>query len=294
MEEILILAVTLILSSCAPTVFYQLYNTESSNVEMNENRIIYENDDIKVVYDFWGNQGNSDFLIINKTDSNVFIDLNKSHLVKNGIAKTYFQNRTFSESSSSSLSVRNYYSSSYLNKSTNSFGNVYYSNGFGIANSQINTSGNLSTSSSKSKSIIAKGFSVTYIEKDIICIPKNSAKIFNGFSLNTDIYRDCDLLRYPSRKSIESKKFDKENTPLNIKNIITYSFDENNSNSLKEIENNFWVSEISNYNSTEFYKVKYPEYCGEKSQYLKRYYLFYKPNRFYIKYSKGSSTELKH
>lgn len=290
----LILVIAVILSSCAPTTFYQLYKTESNNVETEENGLTYENDDIQVIYNFWDVYGNSSFLIINKTDSNVFIDLKKSHLIINGIAKTYFQNRTYSETSSSSRSVGSYSSSSYLNKSSTSFSNAYYIDGFGNVNSQGYTTGSISTSSSKSKITTAKGFAISYIEKDVICVPANYAKIFNGFSLNTDIYRDCDLFRYPSSKSIKSKKFDSETSPLSITNIISYGFDESNLKKFKEIESNFWVSEITNYPSTEFYERKYPEYCGEKSQYSKNYYLFNKPNRFYIKYSNGTTTGLEH
>ena len=285
-RKLLILIVTIFLSGCASTTFYQLYKTESSNTETDKNGMIYENDDIIVFYNFWENYGNSSFLVENKTDLNIFINLEKSHLIINGMAKTYFQNRTFLKSSSTSLSVGSYFSSSYLNKRSTSFGNIYYLERFGSAISQSNTIGTFSSSLTKSKSTIAKGYSVSFIEKNIVCIPAKSAKIFDGFSLNGSIYRDCELFRYPSKTSIESKKFDKETTPLIIKNIISYGFIETELNNFKIVESVFWVSEITNYPSSVFYERKYPEYCGKKSLYSKNFYLFYKPDRFFIKYNK--------
>lgn len=287
----LILIAAILLQGCATTTFYQLYKTESDNVKVEENELLFENEEIKVVFNLWDNYGNSGFLIFNKTDSNIYIDLKKSHLIINGIAKTYFQNRTFTESSSSSLSLGNSYTSSYLNKNSSAYGSAYYSDNFGTANYQSVTKGILTTSSSKSKTTFAKGFSVSYIEKDIVIIPSNSAKVFNGFNLNNSLFRDCDLFRYPSIKSIKTKNFDLENTPLKFENIISYGYE---LNKIKEIKCNFWVSEITNYPSTEFMERKYPEYCGDKSQNSKNYFIYSNPNNFYIKYSKGSSIGFKH
>ena len=278
----LILIATVLLQGCASTTFYQLYKTESDSVKLEKNELLFENEEIKVVFNLWDNYGNSGFLIFNKTDSNIYVDLNKSHLIINGIAETYFQNRTFSETASSSVITGNSHTSNSLNKN--------YSNHYGTSNFQSVTTGTLTTSSSKSNTTLAKGFSVTYIEKDIEIIPSNSAKVINGYNLNNSLYRDCDIFRYPSPKSVKTKKFAPENTPFIFENIISYGY---SPNEIKEIKCNFWVSEITNYPSTEFTERKYPEYCGDKSQISMNYFIYSRPNNFYIKYNK-SNTIYKH
>lgn len=279
--------VAVLFNGCATTTFYQLYETNSDDVSIRNNDLLYENDDIKVVFNLWENFGNSGFLIYNKTDSSIYIDLKESHLIVNNIAKTYYQNRTFSESSS----VLNAHQVQATSSMSSTSGNTNVFNGYGSANIQTNLTGVASSTSSKSQSAVKEESSVTYIEKDIINIPPESAKIFNGFYLNNTLYRDCELLRYPSSKNIKSKSFKKENTPLYFKNIISYGYEPGN---LKEIECDFWVSEITNYPKDEFYEKRYPEFCGDKSTYSKNYFLFNKPNRFYINYEKGPVSEFEH
>jgi len=101
-------------------------------------------------------------------------------------------------------------------------------------------------------------------------------------------------LRFPSKKKISTKRFGVNSTPLTIKNIISYGFAETNSDSYKSIETDFWVSEIANYPEPEFTESKYPEYCGEKSKYQQKYFLFDGPDRFYISYKKSTTEEFEH
>ena len=132
------------------------------------------------------------------------------------------------------------------------------------------------------------------IEKDIVCVPPQSAKPFTGFSLKNSLFRDCDLLRFPSKKEITSKTFDAESSPLIFKNLIAYGFEETQEDSYKKIETDFWVSEITNYPKEKFIESKYPEFCGEKSDYQLNYYIYDQPNRFFIKYKKGTTTVFDH
>jgi hypothetical protein len=266
-------------SACSQTTFYQLYKTESKNVQKNSEGMVFENDEVKVIFNFWDESGSSSFLLFNKTESDIFIDLRKSHLILNSIAHTYFQNRTFSETTSSSISLGGTSTSS------------YYKGTFATTNALTNSIASLSTISSKSKSTVAKGSSVTNIEQDVICIPPKAAKAVSGFSLHNTVFRDCDLLRYPTKNKIASKRFTTNTTPLDIKNIISYGFDEALTGSFKKIEIGFWVSEIANYPYSEFTKTIYPEYCGKKSKYHQTHFVHDGPERFYIKYYKNTIEE---
>lgn len=298
MKKLIYLAIlSFLLSGCAPTEFFQLYNVESKKVNIIDDNYIYENDEIKIIYDIWQNNGNSSFIIYNKTDKDIFIDLSSSHLIINGFAFTYFQNRIISKQSSFSLS--SLYSNTNIYTYGNQFGIVdFYLSGYSTGNllsvygnSYERSRSSVSTSvySSGEKSIVKKGYSISYNEKKIICIPTHSAKIIDGFKLKENPFRNCKLFRFPSSKKISKIEFSEENTPLKIENRITYSYSIE-FDKFKKVINTFWVSDISNYPFNEFIEWKKPEYCGEKLMERKKYYKLSSPNKFFIKYYKSSST----
>jgi len=287
----LFLVVIFLLSGCVTTTFYQLYKTESPDIQNVAEGMLFENDEVKVVYNFWDESGNSSFLLFNKTESDIFVDLKKSHLIINGLAITYFQNRTFSESTSSSFSIGGSTTSNYYKGISTALMNDYYFDGYSSSNIVANTVSSLTT---KSKSTVAKGQAVSTVEQDVVCIPAQAAKAFTGFSLSNNLFRDCDLLRFPSKKKISTKQFSVNSTPLTIKNIIAYGNSEVSSDNFKSIETEFWVSEITNYPEPEFTEMKVPEFCGEKSKYQQKYFLFDGPDRFYISYKKSTTEEFEH
>jgi signal peptidase I len=60
---------------CASQHYYQLVETETGSMVNEGDFICFENSDIKISYNFWGNQGNGSFIVYNKTDVDLFIDL---------------------------------------------------------------------------------------------------------------------------------------------------------------------------------------------------------------------------
>ncbi len=248
--------------------YYQLYKVKSKDVTKTENAIIYENNDIKVIYNFWDNYGNSSFLVHNKLNDDIFIDLQNSHLIINGLAKTYFQNRTYEKNSSKSFSHKSY---DYNNFNSTDFYNT----------------------SEESESVSETSNTISYTEKKIICIPSKAAKKIIGFKLSNSIYRDCYLFRYPSTNSyyhnpIKTKQFNSNNSPLNVRNIISYGLNRENINN--KIENDFWVFEITNYPLKEFYGKKVINDCDKETMHKEKYFLYKNPGNFYIKYKKSSNT----
>ena len=293
---IFITLITLILNGCS-TAYFQLYKTQSNDVITSDNGLIFEQPDIKVIYNFWDNFGNSTFLLYNKTDSTIYVDLSKSHLIINSIAYTYFRNRTFTESASVSLSASSAFTTYYINETSKGdinnssyrFGDYINSNK--KSNFVSNSTGSYITTGGKATN--SKSFSVGYQEEKIICIPPKSGKIIDGYFLNKDLVRHCDLFIYPSSKKQKTVSFDKENSPLTIKNVITYSYSEDNKN-LKIVSNEFWIEEITNYLEDNFFELRKREYCGEKSISSKRYFKFSSPDKFYLKYIKDYDNEFKH
>ena len=73
-------------ASCAPKVYYQVFETQPENSEIKQqpNGLVYENDDCAVYYNFWGEGGDMGFRVKNKTDQPLFLDMGKSYFVLNG------------------------------------------------------------------------------------------------------------------------------------------------------------------------------------------------------------------
>lgn len=93
MKKIFTLSSFIFLFSCNPSMnYYQIYETEFDGSSQNHQ---YEDENIIVKYEFWGDKGSVSFTIFNKTKNDLIIDLQKSFFVKNNYAKQYFQNRTF-------------------------------------------------------------------------------------------------------------------------------------------------------------------------------------------------------
>lgn len=241
--------------SCS-TVYYQLYKTESNNVKNG----VYEQDSAFVYYNFWGNKGNGDFIFFNNSSRNVYIDLGKSHLIVNGSAQTYFQNRTFStsetiirgtEEKTASVNLDKYKKSN-TDLNFSSAGNSLYGNIW--TNSHTNYSGNYRLISNNL--MVSNNSSVSYNEERIVVVPPKSYKMIIGFNLNSTLYTDNYLIVNPYNKNkTRTQTFLKNSSPIIIKTIISYKIEGDNLNNT--IENLFWVTEITNYSIWNFNKDMY-------------------------------------
>ncbi len=81
--------------SCS-SLRYQVSSLNSADVNQN---FVYENDDLKLSYNFWENHGQLSFTIINKTEGPIFIDWEHSNFIFNGYSYDYFQNEKTIKSS---------------------------------------------------------------------------------------------------------------------------------------------------------------------------------------------------
>jgi hypothetical protein len=285
--------------SCAPvSYFYQLQKIESEDVSQNDHaKIVSEFDDVDIIANFWADGGNTSFMIYNKTDSNIFIDLGKSHLIINGVAHTYFQNRAFAESSSSTISSGSSFTTGSATRSTYSsgYGTASYYGNSAYARAQTTSTSYSSgyTSTTGSKITTTEDQSVSFGEMRVICIPPRSGKMVDGFIIQSSTYRDCDLLRYPGKKQTPTKKFDFEQSPLKFLNLITYGFNEELKDE-RTLEISYWVSEISNYSYDKFVGRRKLTYCAEELLESETYWLLKNPQYFYIEYKKLTDTGFIH
>lgn len=125
--------------------------------------------------------------------------------------------------------------------------------------------------------------SVSVAEKNIICIPPQTGKIVTEYDIVTDPYRSCDLYRNPKKKEPHSVTFDKDNSPFVFGNRIAFSIGE--SEVLVRVNNDFYVSMISNYPEQDVVDIKSSEMCGKKDGGLIRVFKETSPDQFYIMYN---------
>lgn len=260
MKKLIILS-SVLLTSCVSSTFYQVYQTNSyGNETIEATGYVYEDANCKLYYDFWGISGDIGFFLYNISDENIYVNLAECFYVCNGAAYDYYLNREYgkntSVTTSSPSSKTEYDNIIALSNLTNSIITA-------IAASQgvpINTSNNyISTNYSQNTSVSQK--SITYHEKNIICIPPKSYKRISEYSINDVIYRYCDLLLYPNKKQIDTLTFTLLNSPIVFGNRIAYT--KGNSDSLIRFENNFFVSAICNYPESEIKKYEIDTFCGE-------------------------------
>ena len=103
------------LTSCN-NVFYQVYDVDSS-LNQNDNSLVFENEDCKVMYNLWSEDGSLSFVFMNKTDKDIFINMGQTFNIKNGAANDYFKNRTYE---TRTISITSYGYSIFQNHTTQS------------------------------------------------------------------------------------------------------------------------------------------------------------------------------
>ena len=251
--------------------YYQVYETKSSNLVQKDNSMVFENEDCKVSYNLWHDGGSMAFIFENKTDKDLFVDLSQSFFIKNGAANDYFQNRTFETRAFESFSLGYSVQNTYLNPTD------YWKSRYEVP----------VTSSLGALARAKAGLSaaVTTKEPDFVCVPAKSYKVFAYYNINPSFVKTCDNKQdYPKAITIISN-YNENNTPLKFKNRIAYSF-ENNKNSLKHIENSFWLASIKNYSKKSAIEKKKVQNGCSSFKVKQEFFKIGGPNQFYVTYTK--------
>lgn len=257
------------MASCK-SYYYQVYSVSSDNVKQQDNSLVYENEDCKVLYNLWSSNGKLKFAIVNKSDKDIFVNMGQSFYVVNGRAVDYYQERSYTQ--------QDFYLSSYTNttatayaKGTSFWGNdMYMENASAVAGASTSK---LAKTSSKS---------VTVKEQEIICIPAKCYKIFGYYEVNPEWKKTCVKENDFPKASYQVGSYTKTSTPISFKNRIAYGFTKIDVAD-KHIDNDFWISAITNYSqkaATE--KVKEKGECyGFKSSSTSRQFKVGGPDKFY-------------
>ena len=264
----LALAATSIFSSCNPN-FFQVYEVKSNALKQSDNSLVYENEDLKVMYNLWSEGGSMNFIVQNKTNRDLFLDMGQSFFIFNGEAFDYFQNREYTNTVTTTTSAS--YSLSLFSSTAGFWPNTYL-----VPNTQ----------SLMAKVMKGSSKAVTTKEKEIVCIPANSFKTINGQTVYQQYLRMCNnKVDYPSHSAVVAT-FSESSSPIKFRNRISYSFDENGSD-LRQIENDFYLSCITNYSKWDAVEsVKEKEGCSKIVSKKTYYFKIGGPNKFYKSYKR--------
>ncbi len=249
MKKLLIPTFAVLLASCSPSVYYQVFKTTPENGVLVNNNIVFEDKNCTIFYDLWADKGDIGFTFYNKSENDLTLDLTKTFFVLNGFANEYFQNRIFSTAKSSGTSSIKY---AYPN---------YYNN--------IKVEGSASTT-----------YTTSYTEKHQRLIPSRTSVEITEFNISSTPYSDCKYSSEPRRNNLNKLTFDKTNSPMNFYNIITYTMN----SEIFKIENKFYVSELANLPLSKMLVNQDTNSCGKKLNYPSAGLIRGAANSFYIKY----------
>jgi len=264
------LFITLIISFTSCTPIYQVFELSSSEIKPMDKSVDFENKDVKITYNFWSNGGQVYFKLTNKTDAELYVDWDKSHLIYNGISYEYWNDVEEINSFYASLSTTS--SNTFSDATVNIFGN----SASGYASS---------TGSSLGKKIAS--MSTTKVKpKKVIFLPAKSSVVVSKFTINKSPYYNCDYnLKVMKSKSSKTVSFTKENSPLEFRNQIFYSTDDKFNNKVS-VDNCFYISSVSFMSEKTFKgKLSTEKECnieGSKTETSYSEYPFKKPSTFYI------------
>jgi|TARA_B110000240_G_scaffold175431_1_gene202643 hypothetical protein len=286
-QKINIVLLAILISSCATPTYYQLVELSSENIQDG----VSENQDIKVGVDFWANGGTSKYSIFNKSKKTIYIKNDECQVIKNGMAYDLYDNSEYSSTRgiiTSKTNKRTQQKGASVSQS-NIYGSSSYNTPLGAAASILSASLNASVSNSNSiTSTMSNAKSVKSTDKKIYVLHPQSFRNIDGIYLRGSRFWDCDVLARVSNKKSNIDNgisYTKENTPLNLRIIITYSFDENFDDK-KTYELDAYVNRFSNWSEKEFIKEEQYKKCEDDKYYQYRNITeLYSPMRYYKRYN---------
>ncbi len=223
---------------------YQVVETASADVKTNGNAYEHRGDDLMVSYNLWDNPGKIRFNLHNNTDQAVFVDLDRSHLIVNGQSFDYYNDTETSTSSKTGAARPSYFAS------------TVWTNQMEVA--------------VKSK------------PKRVVEIPPRSFINVGGLRVLSEM-KDCSIGKSKGGVAT-SQTYTEENSPLQFRNYLTYSFNPNFGNT-ETIDNSFYAQRVVNLTATAFKgKSKKFKACPDDNFSKQGYEMPYqKPQNLYIR-----------
>lgn len=205
-------------SSCTKT-FVQTFATQSSSISKKNGNWEFENDTLKITYDFNGNYGKMAFTVFNKLNKPLYIDWKNSAFIFNGLKNNYWVEETTTLSNSMILT----------NKTMPLPVSLAKSNTQSVKTERVTFIPPKSGISSLNSSIT---FKLTNVRQHYIVNTKKATKIFLPDLWRKNKQLEGYELNYSENESI-----------IKFRNFIAFSFSENSSQ-FNYIDNSFYVNNL--------------------------------------------------
>jgi len=237
----LLLLFLVLLFGCETTKHIQLMETNCPNCKVAENKENYigGNDSVTVVYSLWANGGIMSFEIHNNLNQPIYIDWKKSGLFRGDERIEYWRDEQLASSQSGSAS------STYSGKNIYNYGM--------IPNPSLVTVG-----ATVSQTHVVKPERISFLPAKSKFVPPQVYILMSGDYFLPD---DCkfQLEAFPNQVNDSFATFltifNKQNSPLNFRNYITWSLQENMTNEFF-IDNSFYISSVQEMNEESYNRKK--------------------------------------
>jgi len=230
----LIIFAAITLTSCS--TFVHVIETKSNNVRFDGTHYSFENDSVKISYNFWANKGIVSFSVFNKLEKPLYIDWKKSSFIVNTTKFDYWIDEEIS-------------------KSVEFYGSYFY-RGTPLRPGQFNfseTVGVSTTSTIRIERITFVPPRTNYDRAQFFIFPNNYNTRLNVNSKSIEVSRNDK----PKKKTtIYIANFFSENSPLFFRNFLTFSFSES-FNEEFYVDNSFHISEIKEVDKRHFQQYVY-------------------------------------
>jgi hypothetical protein len=220
-----------------------LYETKSNlPLDQSKNQYIFDNDTLRIVYDFWANKGILSYRIFNKLDVPVYIDWKKSSFILNGRKFDYWSDQTVTNTSGYSYG---YYRNLWLSES--------------------------SSVTSKPERVLFLA-PKSYVKADRFVICPVAYRIAGDASHST-----IPVPSVPGKViSVRLQEYDESGSPLVFRNYLTYSLTEQ-STVENHINNAFYVVKVYELKRMDFFNKAVQ--TGNRTQFTST---FSNPSLFYV------------
>ena len=262
MRKILLLCMAaMMFASCAQVYKYvQVYEAQpsaQSNIKAESDGMVYEDDQCVLYYTFWAKGGDASFMILNKSDKMMYVDLSKSFFIRNGIANDYYKERAWSQTSSETVGVQTKETFAVqANRSLSAGVSATYLGNFGnipqtpfspiltSRNTQLTDTYGVLRSTAYANTYATSTSSTEEVkEQKILAIPPHAYKIVAEYTINATVLLNCNLDRFPEETA--SITFDESNSPLVFSNYITYQLGDATHEYV--VKNTFYIAKVTNY-----------------------------------------------
>ena len=218
--------------------YLQLIETRTTNTKIIDNKYVFENDSIKITYDFWKEKGLLSFTVYNKLKKPLYIDWKKSSYINNTVKLNYWED----EENTKTVGVQN--SSTYRIGRTLS--------GF------TNTSSVSSSLTTKPEKLTFVPPNSNYTRQQFYLLPNSFLKIPEKNYTNEKV---ADINDPNNELTVFVKEFAKDNAPLIFRNFITFSYSDKFEKEFY-LDNEFYISKVTKMEKRKFGTYKYDPKLG--------------------------------